>query len=269
MRGETGYLENLLVNRHFRDVNPLLCGEEKCAPSHGFGPALREYYLLHYVFSGRGTYHLGGEAHPVNAGQIFVITPYVTTYYEADRETPWHYSWIGFESGLDLSYLFSQPVIDAPAARGIFRAICGCEAMHIAKELYISGKIYELLAMLSEQKILPQEQSPAYVLKAINYIESNYMRPISIGRLAADLNLDRSYFSLAFKRAAGKSPQQYVVDFRLEKAAELMASHGYRPGEAGQSVGYFDIFNFSRMFKRRFGISPTEYIRRSAQAKGE
>ena len=57
----------------------------------------------------------------------------------------------------------------------------------------------------------------------------------------------------------GKSPQAYLVEFRLTKAAELMGLYDYKPGEAATSVGYHDLFNFSKMFKKKFGISPTEY----------
>ncbi|MCL2068521.1 MAG: AraC family transcriptional regulator [Oscillospiraceae bacterium] len=252
--------ENLIINRGFRDINPLLCGEERCVPLQTAGPAVRGHYLLHYVFSGKGSMNVGGKQYPVTAGQILCASPFVQASYHADEKNPWHYGWVGFESGIELDFLFSRPVIDAPHTRGVFHSICGCEHVHIAREFYICSKIYELLSLLCGQNILPQEPAPSYILKAINYIESNYVQPVSINRLAQSLNLDRSYFSIAFKRATGKSPQQYLVDHRLEKAAELMARHSYRPGEAGQSVGYPDIFNFSRMFKRRFGMSPTEYI---------
>ena len=49
--------EFLLLNRHFHDLNPLLCGWEKCESKHSFGPSAREYYLIHYVVSGSGVFH--------------------------------------------------------------------------------------------------------------------------------------------------------------------------------------------------------------------
>ena len=260
---------NLIINRGFNDINPLLCGQQHCLPGQSFGPAVREHYLLHYVFSGNGTYRIEEKAYPVCAGQLFIIKPYVQAFYQADAKNPWHYAWIAFETTLDVDYLFQRPVIESTRVRNIFESICECDSLHISKEFAITGKIFELFSVLGEQQIMPGEGMPPYILKAISYIEANYVMPISISRLAEDLNLDRSYFSAAFKRATNKSPQEYIVDFRLEKAAELMDERGYRPGEAGQSVGYRDIFNFSRMFKRRYGVSPTEYIERCNSDKGE
>ena len=42
----------LLSDQHFRDINPVDCGWERCEPSHSFGPTARMYWLLHYVVSG-------------------------------------------------------------------------------------------------------------------------------------------------------------------------------------------------------------------------
>ena len=96
-----------------------------------------------------------------------------------------------------------------------------------------------------------------YVLRAVNWMQTNYMNPVSISALAGELNLDRSYFSTLFRRQTGRSPQQYLTELRLEKARTLLLEYGYRPGEAAQAVGYADIFSFSRMFKRHYGVSPS------------
>ena len=79
------------------DINSMECGREKCAPCHSYGPAIRQYCLVHYVESGKGIFEIDGKIHHVSAGQIFYIPPKIITYYEADKNDPWEYKWVGIE----------------------------------------------------------------------------------------------------------------------------------------------------------------------------
>ncbi len=249
--------EILLADQHFHDLNPIICGHQECEPNHAFGPSTRFYWLLHYVVQGSGIFVSGNQKYEVRAGQIFVIRPYEVTYYEADGKTPWEYIWVGFTSGLDLSGIFTESVMNAGRCGNIFSSILEAERMNEGRELFLCGMIYQLLARLSEKHSGEED----YVEQARTFLESHYMQEVSIVELAERMNLNRSYFSTLFRRKTGKSPQQYLTDFRMEKACELMTEHGYSPGEAALSTGYPDIFSFSRMFKRYMGVSPREYKR--------
>ena len=130
--------------------------------------------------------------------------------------------------------------------------------MEAGREYFLCGKIWELLSLL-ESGAPHAGASRDYVETAKTYLETEYMRGVSIAALAQRLNLDRSYFSSLFRRRTGLSPQQYLTQCRLQKAAELIAMHGFTPGEAAAATGYADIFSFSRMFKRRFGVPPSRY----------
>ena len=63
----------LITNRHLHDLNPLVLGEEECRPGHSFGPAVRQYTLIHYVVRGKGVFYARGGVWPVEAGQAFLI----------------------------------------------------------------------------------------------------------------------------------------------------------------------------------------------------
>lgn len=253
----------LLQNKGLGDINPIQAGWERCEPGHSFGPAVRSYVLLHYVASGRGVLERGERRFPVESGQIFVIRPYETTFYQASREQPWHYIWVGFEAGIPLPESLEQDVITLPQAGDLFSRVPGLSRLPTGREALLCGKIWELLALLEGAESPGagngQRKPKDYVNMAKTYLETEYMRGVSIGELARRLNLDRSYFSKMFRRETGKSPQQYLTDLRLERAAELLLEHGKAPGEAAASTGYPDVFSFSKMFKRRFGVSPTEY----------
>ena len=64
----------ILTDRQLQDLNPLLAGDEVCAPGHSFGPAVRRYTLIHYVLEGKGIFYARGGVHPVEKGQAFLDT---------------------------------------------------------------------------------------------------------------------------------------------------------------------------------------------------
>jgi len=240
------------------------CGEEDCKPGHYFGPYVRSFFLLHYVISGKGIFLREGVCNKVEKGQIFIIRPGEVTFYQADLKDPWHYIWIGFESSLDLPVLLSNDVLTAPECGHVFTAISEYSELSCSRELFLCGKIYELLALLEEQR-QSATGTHAYIQKAEAYIRAHFLEKISISDLARHLGLDRSYFSTIFKKHTGMSPQQFLVGFRLERAAELLSQSLCSPKEAAERSGYSEMCNFSRMFKKRFGVSPQNY-RKSRQA---
>lgn len=251
--------ENILENKHLRDINPVECGEEQCGSIQSYGPRARDYYLLHYIISGRGTYKTPTQTFEVGAGQIFVIRPHEMTTYSSNRKDPWRYCWVGFESSLDLSSALSSYVLTAPECENIFLSIARYSNIGDGREWYICGKIYELLGILNTQYNHEHDQELRYVRTAQSYIEARYNESVKVSAIANRLNLDRTHFSKLFRKHTGKSPQEYIVDFRLEKAAHLLVQQGLSPGEVAYRVGYSDIYSFSKMFSRKYGLSPNQY----------
>lgn len=90
-------------------------GHERCKPSHSYGPAVRNSYMLHYIHSGKGIYQTGGKTYSLQAGDLFLMIPGERIFYQADEEDPWVYSWIGIqgmkaEEYIRRSCLFQQKV---------------------------------------------------------------------------------------------------------------------------------------------------------------
>lgn len=253
----------LLLHRKIGSVVPVLCGYEICAPGKSFGPTQRNIYLLHYVMEGRGEFWIGDRHYDLKKGQLFVIRPNEMTRYRADDTHPWYYVWIGFSVQEPLKkpdfILDRQDVFNVPECRTIFRDISESGRLKASRELYLCGKIYELLAALTDSCVTFEPGAADYVARAKTYIEANYAEEISIQGLAHCLGLSRSYFSAVFSRSEGVSPQEYLVDYRLKRAAELISRCGMRPGEAAAACGYPDVFSFSKMFKKKFGVSPGKY----------
>jgi AraC-like DNA-binding protein len=251
-------IDIMIENQRLRDINPNTAGTHECDPGYTVGPFTRDYYLLHYVMSGQGSYTSPKARNDVFPNQMFIIRPGEKTVYAADERDPWHYVWISFSCHIDVGSLLARDVIDLPEGRHIFQEIAGALNLKDGRELFICAKLYELLSLLRSKQAPQADRTSQYAHMAQNFIHTNYMRDISVARIAASLGLDRSYFSQVFKQYTGKPPQQYIVDYRLERAAQMMAQ-GAAPGEAARQAGYEDIVNFSRMFKRRYGVAPSRY----------
>ncbi len=250
----------IIIDYHYAGLNPVQFGYEDCSPGHCYGPAVRTHWLLHYIVSGFGTFTREGITHPVGPGDMFVIPPYLETYYEADRDRPWDYIWIGFTTHDRLPEIFSRPVISCPEAGEIFDEMRRCRSYENGKSAYLSACLWKLTGVLLESG----KQKPDYIDKALSCIHSEYSNGITVQDIAARLNLDRSYFSTIFTKRVGTPPRDYLRAFRLNKAAELMTSHGEKPSTAAASVGYDDLFHFSKAFKQHFGVSPRQYVKKSA-----
>lgn len=253
--------EVLLINRGFHDLNPVVYGEEKCAPGHSFGPAVRAYTLLHYVVSGEGTYTVGGVTYRVKAGQAFRIIPGETTVYTADMNDPWHYCWVGFDGALSGRFATLPPVFYVPeAARTIFR-------FDMEERVMIECRMVSaLFAFYAEMFAEDSGRHAHYVRRVKDYVRAMYMQEVRVERIAEQMNLDRRYLSRIFKEKTGQSVQEYLITVRMEEAKRCLL-RGLSVSESAHRSGYEDVCNFSKMFKSRYGMSPGRWAQHSEEDK--
>ena len=98
-----------------------------------------------------------------------------------------------------------------------------------------------------------------YIKEALNYIEQNFQNDISVEEIAAFCGLNRTYFGRIFKETVGRSPQQFLLSYRMSKAAELLKLTVLSISDIGNAVGYPNQLHFSRAFKNVYGVSPREW----------
>lgn len=248
--------ESFLMNRHLKDLNPIVYGREDCAAGHTYGPAVRKYTLLHYVESGVGYYTVGGETYRVSAGEIFRILPGETTVYSADREDPWHYRWIGFDGALSDRFAELPPVFHVPSgAERIF--FCPSSDGRV-NEYVLASELFLFYATLFSKD---HGRNMHYVRRVKDYVHAMYMQEVKVERIAEQMNLDRRYLSRIFKEKTGKSIQEYLISVRMDEAQRCLL-RGCSVSEAARLSGYEDACNFSKMFKSRTGVSPTHFVKR-------
>lgn len=243
----------IIINKGYDGINPVQFGFETCEKSHWYGPATRMFWLFHFVVSGKGVFVIKGKRYNLSAGMMFVIPPFVETYYEADAEDPWEYIWVGFTGTPPLQL---KDFYQIPGALRIFQHMKASHNLHNGKTEFILAQLWELFSFLMEESQTKEDPVDA----ALNLIHSQYMTPLTVQQMANMVHLERTYFSKIFSAKMGRSPQQYLIEYRMEQAKTLLAL-GYGVTTTAISVGYADIYNFSKIFKQRFGEAPSCYQR--------
>ncbi len=253
----------LLKNKHLPLINPYSFGWQKCPPEHTPGLLVRDFWLIHYVVSGKGVYIESGASHTVNAGECFIIRPMEITTYIADKDDPWHYIWIGFETELDISSYFSDPVMDASAIGDIFLSFTDIDRDLPNYEEHLAGRIFEMIVRISATDSKPARSNDA--VDTAKHIMDTLYSSINISRLTEMMHISRAHLGKLFKESEGITMQQYLQSCRLRKAATFMKDMNMSPGQAGCAVGYADVYSFSRSFKSYFKMTPTEFKKQAAK----
>ncbi|WP_339279830.1 AraC family transcriptional regulator [Paenibacillus sp. FSL W8-1187] len=255
------------------ELNLLFWGREQCCPGHTYGPGMRDFYKIHFIQSGSGTLTAAGETHRIGAGQAFLTYPHMRVTYSASEETPWLYSWIAFK-GSRAEELLARTALSA--ASPIFplddklmptldQTMSRDALASDAADLLLLGRLYEFLAALIA--IVPRHEAGhdgrsrpnPHVADCLRYLHAHYDEDISVESMAREFQLDRKYLSSLFKRETGMPPRQYLLDYRMSRAADLLDRTDCTVSEIAFSVGYRDPLLFSRMFKRVRGCSPRSY----------
>ncbi|MBC7766190.1 MAG: AraC family ligand binding domain-containing protein, partial [Hyphomonadaceae bacterium] len=256
---ETMHIDLPLIDLGYADLSVVVAGKQDCPPSHSHGPAVRDYYLIHYILKGRGTYTCKGKSYAVGANQGFLICPHDITYYEADGKDPWQYIWVGFR-GLRAIELLEQiglgqknPVFYSDACKPIFEMILKALDISYGRELYMMSVLFTFFSILSKKDMCMPK---SYANQAAGYINANIGMVLKVGNIAKMLGLDRRYFCQVFKQEYGSSPQQYIIEARMESAKSLLLKTSLSVADIARSVGYPDQLGFSKIFKQHFGVSP-------------
>ena len=228
------------------------CGLERCAPGQTWGPGIRDHYLIHLVVSGKGTFEVGGKTFEVVPGDLFFARPSQLIRYSADEQQPWEYSWVGFNGACAHKLAAQLPFTDTAPVH------------HTQDEAAMVGYLYLFISALmketSETRPHNASSSNQYVLNAIKYIQFNYSHDISIDDVAKSVGVSRSHLYRVFMLNVGKSPIDYLTEYRINEACKLLRAGNLSIAEVAISVGFFDQFYFSRVFKRAKGMPPSKYI---------
>lgn len=251
------------------------CGVQNCPPGHWYGPGSRDEYIIHFICEGKGIYKVGEKTYYLKKGDLFLICPNTTIYYEADKNDPWDYIWVGFQGIKSTTYLeyagLSKNSLIGHFYNTSFILAC-VQQMMLSRtltyfnELKRQSALLQVFSALIEERyysLSEEEQSEyphrVYLEQALDYISKNLKNNIRISDIANHIGIDRSYLTTIFKSTLNLSPQEYLITYKIDRAVALLENPDIKISNIGLELGYSDPLTFSKMFKRYKGVSPSEY----------
>lgn len=233
-------------------------------------PRVQSINTLHLILNGSGTLILNGKKFRLKEQDLFFIPPDTSLCYYPDSGNEWSYIWFEFtgkNSEKYASYMgfdINNPFRQCRNFKNFYYRIC---SMIKKLEENLSIGYYEILSLfydlLNSNLQSGSEPPKNYADMAMAYIDCHYHNNnLSIENLCRDLNVSHSYLCRTFKAHTGTSVIRYLVNYRIEKAEELLEKTDLSVKEIAYSVGFNDCLHFMKSFKKQTGLSAGEYRRK-------
>jgi len=234
---------------------------ENCTPDKHTVHTMTAYHRLHFVLSGHGSF----DGQKLMSGQAFLCRALERKAYMQSPGEPWSYYWINV-AGDDADRLLAEcgfgesGVIRfelTPMLTSLLGLGCESDDPEFLKGIFIS-----VTALLRKADIDRHLRTPERHIRDAKALIDSCGGRITPSALAAKLFLSRAYLRNLFNTYEKLSVQEYIVRQRLTHACRFLMLTDYPIHVIAASVGYEDPFQFSRLFRRYYDMSPTAYRKR-------
>ncbi len=235
----------------------------------------RDDYLLHLVLGGSGRFTVNGKTYTPQKGDAFLIYPQTPFVYQSDDKDPWQYVWVHFD-GTECEELCRAMGFSREHPIGTFGDLEHLHGLHqkteqipfddFAWQIEHKIRLYAFFKGMIENRRLSSDRPTevtkrrVYFNKAVDYI-MNHLEEESLSAecVAAQIPICRKYLLTLFREFCQTTTNDFIMSKRVEQAKRLLQYTAFTVGEVAAACGYKDILTFSRMFKKRVGVSPRTY----------
>lgn len=257
---------------------PVRGGLNTAKPGYHVGPKQIECYSIHFVRRGSLMVEYEGLQKLLNAGDAFCLYPQRSyIYYNYQQNQVLEMSWLamdgpGIEQMLDKvgfspEYPFVAnrwtPSVQEPLSMMMER-MRRETATAISLSLEMQSLLYRFFAELVKEEIFSfknASKSVDWVRKSLDYMDLHATEGISVQHVAEVIGMNRTYFSSVFTKQVGMTPVKYISMIKMNKAQRMLDETSASITEIAYSLGYPNLFSFTRAFKKNFLLSPSDYRR--------
>jgi AraC-like DNA-binding protein len=237
---------------------------------------LHEYQII-YITNGQGIFESESfKQTQIKAGTVIVLFPNERHRYKPDNNTGWDEYWVGIKGDIIDNLLSSgylkpeNPCLHIGFNDGVFdiynSIIEKTKQEGPGYQPLISGAVLHLIGTchaVIKQSVTENKEEEIIINKARLLFRSNINNPYSAEQAAHELNVGYSWFRKLFKNYTGLSPGQYYLQLKIDKAKDLLSNSNVPIKEISIDLNFDSSFYFSKIFKEKTGLKPTDYRKRS------
>lgn len=266
--GETGYysLERGTSNREFlqKKLHVNCVGSSYYANAISVPQYRYDYYLI-YIQAGHATITTPDIKVTLEKGDMIILPPFVNSLFESAKDKPIDYMWLHF-TGYKTADLFNKVNIECNKVYKIgIHSVFNKEWKRLYSEFATNDRFFDELSvsilnsiLISFSRYIHKTPLPA-TLKSISYIHENLYTDLRISQLAKIEGFCTNRYRDLFYKVVGMSPLDYIITKRIEAAKVHLNNTNVSIAEISKSVGYNDAYYFSRIFRKKVGMSPAQY----------
>ncbi len=268
------------ARRFYLNLNPsksselvVLCGGwERCAANYANTRPSFPNYVVEFVVGGKGWLDLDGKSYALHRGAAFAYGPAISHSIRTSCEERLS------KYFLDVDGYRCVPLLeDSGILPGSFRIVAEPDAVEAAFEQVVSSglsggrQVARIVALLTEVLLLrisernttPRLRYGSYqtFARCRSLLDENYLELCSAESAAKACNVDPAYLSRLFAQNGCEPPYRYLTRKKMAHAAELLHGGGVIVREVADRLG-MDPFQFSKSFKRSYGIAPSTFLAR-------
>lgn len=236
------------------------------------GRVVNEFQLV-YVTRGSGVFRSGDDEYEVRSGSVLSVFPGVRHSYRPNWETGWDEYWVGFKGAYPDAlrdggfHTPERPFFAVGAHPSIIALYADIFATVESQEPYYQFRAGALVMLLLSEiigrarKAEQGNETTALVERAKLVMQENVHGALSVDRIGEQLGVGIERFYEAFKAYTGMTPYQYFIQLKINKAKILLDQEESSVKEVAFELGFDDPYYFSRLFKKKTGVAPSDWGR--------
>ncbi len=224
------------------------------------------YYELIYFFEGEVISIINGIEKPLKKGTLYMLTPIDLHHtFKKDKKTQIKYINISFTENIideklrkDMNGAYYIPSVNNKTL-ALIELLSQPKVTDAETQHLINALLYNVTQEKFKLDKTAGTLTDKNIHKAIRYISENFNKDINLKTISGFLHITPSYFSYLFSKTCGCTFKEYLTDYRISYAKELLKSTDKSVTDICYLCGFSNLPNFLRVFKKQVGKTPSAY----------